>query len=232
MGAMDPWKKLPFFSSLSDKELAEVVVPLFQEERYREDEYLFYEGDPPQGLFILREGKVKIIKHSTRGKDTILRLLGPEEMFGEVASLDGGPYPASAQALEDTVVFHLSQRDFLRLLQGYPSIALRVIEDLGRKLRDAHDLIRALTTETVEKRIATVLLKLSEKLGKVEERGIRLRIHLSRQDLADMAGTTIETAIRVLSKFTKDRLLTKEGKNIIILDRAALAALSRSSLPR
>ncbi|MFH0871799.1 MAG: Crp/Fnr family transcriptional regulator [bacterium] len=229
---MDPWKKLPFFSSLSDKELAEVVVPLFQEERYREDEYLFYEGDPPQGLFILREGKVKIIKHSTRGKDTILRLLGPEEMFGEVASLDGGPYPASAQALEDTVVFHLSQRDFLRLLQGYPSIALRVIEDLGRKLRDAHDLIRALTTETVEKRIATVLLKLSEKLGKVEERGIRLRIHLSRQDLADMAGTTIETAIRVLSKFTKDRLLTKEGKNIIILDRAALAALSRSSLPR
>ncbi|HEX9920212.1 MAG TPA: Crp/Fnr family transcriptional regulator [Candidatus Methylomirabilis sp.] len=229
---MDPWKKLPFFSSLSDKELAEVVVPLFQEERYREDEYLFYEGDPPQGLFILREGKVKIIKHSTRGKDTILRLLGPEEMFGEVASLDGGPYPASAQALEDTVVFHLSQRDFLRLLQGYPSIALRVIEDLGRKLRDAHDLIRALTTETVEKRIATVLLKLAEKLGKVEERGIRLRIHLSRQDLADMAGTTIETAIRVLSKFTKDRLLTKEGKNIIILDRAALAALSRSSLPR
>jgi len=229
---MDPWKKLPFFSSLSDKELAEVVVPLFQEERYREDEYLFYEGDPPQGLFILREGKVKIIKHSTRGKDTILRLLGPEEMFGEVASLDGGPYPASAQALEDTVVFHLLQRDFLRLLQGYPSIALRVIEDLGRKLRDAHDLIRALTTETVEKRIATVLLKLSEKLGKVEERGIRLRIHLSRQDLADMAGTTIETAIRVLSKFTKDRLLTKEGKNIIILDRAALAALSRSSLPR
>lgn len=229
---MDPWKKLPFFSSLSDKELAEVVVPLFQEERYREDEYLFYEGDPPQGLFILREGKVKIIKHSTRGKDTILRLLGPEEMFGEVASLDGGPYPASAQALEDTIVFHLSQRDFLRLLQGYPSIALRVIEDLGRKLRDAHDLIRALTTETVEKRIATVLLKLAEKLGKVEERGIRLRIHLSRQDLADMAGTTIETAIRVLSKFTKDRLLTKEGKNIIILDRAALAALSRSSLPR
>jgi len=229
---MDPWKKLPFFSSLSDKELAEVVVPLFQEERYREDEYLFYEGDPPQGLFILREGKVKIIKHSTRGKDTILRLLGPEEMFGEVASLDGGPYPASAQALEDTVVFHLSQRDFLRLLQGYPSIALRVIEDLGRKLRDAHDLIRALTTETVEKRIATVLLKLAEKLGKVEERGIRLKIHLSRQDLADMAGTTIETAIRVLSKFTKDRLLTKEGKNIIILDRAALAALSRSSLPR
>jgi CRP/FNR family transcriptional regulator len=105
---------------------------------------------------------------------------------------------------------------------------LRIIEDLGRKLRDANDLIRALTTETVEKRIATVLLKLAEKVGRPEERGIRLKIQLSRQDLADMAGTTIETAIRVLSKFTKNRLLIKDGKHIIILDRAALTSLSRS----
>lgn len=230
--AVEPWKKLPFFSSLSERELEESVAPLFQEERFREGEYLFYEGDPSQGLFLLEEGRIKIIKHSTRGKDIILRLLNPEEMFGEVAAFDGGPCPASAQALEDTVVLHLSQGDFLMLLERYPSIALRVMEDLGRKLRDAHDLIRALTTETVEKRIATVLLKLAEKLGKPEERGIRLKIHLSRQDLADMAGTTIETAIRVLTKFTKDRLLTKEGKFIIILDRAALASLSRSSLPK
>jgi CRP/FNR family transcriptional regulator len=226
-----PWEKLPFFSSLSERELEEGVAPLFLEERFREDEYLFYEGDPSQGLFILEEGRVKIVKHSTRGKDVILRLLSPEEIFGEVAAFDGGPCPASAQALEDTVVLHLWQKDFLGLLERYPSIALRVIEDLGRKLRDAHDLIRALTTETVERRVATVLLKLAEKMGKPEERGIRLKIHLSRQDLADMAGTTIETAIRVLTKFTKDRLLTKEGKFIIILDRAALASLSRSALP-
>jgi len=226
--AGDPWNKLPFFSSLSEGELEEVVAPLLLEERFREDEFLFYEGDPPQGLFILKAGKVKIIKHSSRGKDVILRLIGPEEMFGEVAAFDGRPYPASAQALEDSTVLHLPQRDFLQLLLGYPSIALRVIEDLGRKLRDANDLIRALTTETVEKRIATVLLKLAEKVGRSEERGIRLRIQLSRQDLADMAGTTIETAIRVLSKFTKDRLLVKEGKYIIILDRAALTSLSRS----
>lgn len=223
-----PWKKLPFFFSLSERELDEVVGPLFLEEKFRQDEFLFYEGDSPQGLFILKEGKVKIIKHSSRGKDVILRLIGPEEMFGEVAAFDGRPYPASAQALEDSMVLHLPQRDFLQLLQQHPAIALRVIEDLGRKLRDANDLIRALTTETVEKRIATVLLKLAEKVGRLEERGIRLKIQLSRQDLADMAGTTIETAIRVLSKFTKDRLLMKEGKYIIILDRAALTSLSRS----
>jgi CRP-like cAMP-binding protein len=229
--APEPWKNLPFFSSLSKRELEESVAPLFQEERFREGEYLFYEGDPSQGLFILREGRIKIVKHSVRGKDVILRLLNPEEMFGEVAAFDGGPCPASAQALEDTVALHLPQSDFLGLLERYPSIALQIIEDLGRKLRDAHDLIRALTTDTVEKRIATVLLKLAEKLGKPEERGIRLKIHLSRQDLADMAGTTIETAIRVLTKFTRDRLLTKEGKFIIILDRAALASLSRSFLP-
>jgi len=229
--APEPWKNLPFFSSLSKRELEESVAPLFQEERFREGEYLFYEGDPSQGLFILREGRIKIIKHSVRGKDVILRLLNPEEMFGEVAAFDGGPCPASAQALEDTVALHLPQSHFLALLERYPSIALQIIEDLGRKLRDAHDLIRALTTDTVEKRIATVLLKLAEKLGKPEERGIRLKIHLSRQDLADMAGTTIETAIRVLTKFTRDRLLTKEGKFIVILDRAALASLSRSFLP-
>ena len=208
------------------------MVPLLQEERYRQDEYLFYEGDPPQGLFMVEEGQVKIIKHSPRGKDIILRLLGPGEMFGEVAAFDGGPSPASAQALEDATVFHLPQKDFLRLLQEYPSVALRVVEDLGRKLRDAHDLIRALTTDTVEKRIATLLLKLAEKLGKPEDRGIRLKIQLSRQDLADMAGTTIETAIRVLSKFSKDQLLMKEGKYIIVLDRGALALLGRSASVR
>jgi len=228
--AGDPWRKLPFFSSLSQSELDEVVRPLFLEERFREDEFLFYEGDSPQGLFILRTGKVKIIKHSSRGKDVILRLIGPEEMFGEVAAFDGRPYPASAQALEDSIALHLPQRDFLQLLQRHPPIALRVIEDLGRKLRDAHDLIRALTTETVEKRIAAVLLKLAEKVGKSEERGIRLKMQLSRQDLADMVGTTIETTIRVLSKFTRDRLLMKEGKYIIILDRAALTSLSRSPM--
>jgi CRP/FNR family transcriptional regulator len=222
------WRKIPFFSSLSERELEEVVAPLFLEERFREGEFLFYEGDPPQGLFILKAGEIKIIKHSPRGKDVILRLIGPEEMFGEVAAFDGRPSPASAQALLDSIVLHLPQKDFLHLLRVHPSIALRIIEDLARKLRDANDLIRALTTETVEKRIATVLLKLAEKLGKPEERGIRLKIHLSRQDLADMAGTTIETAIRVLSKFTKDRFLIKEGKSIIILDRVALTALSRS----
>ncbi len=228
MGAQEACKRIPFFSSLPQRGQEEIVAPLLQEERYRQDEYLFYEGDPAQGLFIVEEGQVKIIKHSPRGKDMILRLLGPGEMFGEVAAFDGGPSPASAQAFEDTTVFHLPQRDFLRLLHEYPSVALLVIEDLGRKLRDAHDLIRALTTDTVEKRIATVLLKLAEKLGRPEERGIRLKIQLSRQDLADMAGTTIETAIRVLSKFSKEQLLMKEGKYIIVLDRGALASLSRS----
>lgn len=226
---MNPWMNLPYFSSLGPKEM-EAVGPLFGEERYRRDEFLFYEGDPPQGLFIIKEGRVKLMKHSPQGKDLILRLSGPEEMFGEVSAFDGAPYPVSAKALEDAIVLHLPQRDFLGLLHRYPSVSLRVIEDLGRKLRDAHDLIRILTTETVERRIATVLLKLAEKVGKPEDRGIRLKIHLTRQDLADMAGTTIETAIRVLSKFTKDHLLMKDGRYLIILDRAALAALSRSSL--
>jgi CRP/FNR family transcriptional regulator len=228
MGAKEACKRIPFFSSLPQRGQEEIVAPLLQEERYRQNEYLFYEGDSAQGLFIVEEGQVKIIKHSPRGKDMILHLLGPGEMFGEVAAFDGGPSPASAQAFEDATVFHLPQRDFLRLLHEYPSVALRVIEDLGHKLRDAHDLIRALTADTVEKRIATVLLKLAEKLGRSEERGIRLKIQLSRQDLADMAGTTIETAIRVLSKFSKDQLLMKEGKDIIILDRGALTSLSRS----
>lgn len=225
----ESWRKISFFSSLSPRELEELLAPVVVEERYRDGEFLFYEGDPPQGLYLLKEGRVKIIKHSARGKDTILRLIGPLEMFGEVAAFDGRPYPASAQALQDCIVLHLPQEDFLELLHRHPPIALRIIEDLAHKLRDAHDLIRALSSETVEKRIATVLLKLAEKAGKAEERGIRLKIPLSRQDLADMAGTTIETAIRVLSKFSRERLVLKEGKNIIILDRAALSALSHSS---
>jgi CRP-like cAMP-binding protein len=218
-------KKTVFFSSVSEATQKE-VSRLFAEEKYQRDDYIFFEGDTPEWLHIVKEGKVKLVKHSDSGKDVILQIFAPGDMFGEFALFDRKPYPTSAQAMEPSTILRLSRKEFLLFFGRHPFVATEMIMELGRQLQEAHATIKSLAVDRVEQRIANILLKLADKLGSPEGAGIVLNLALTRQDLADMAGTTVETTIRVMSRFTKTKIIKPANGKILILDPQALRRIS------
>jgi CRP/FNR family transcriptional regulator len=218
-------KKSIFFSSVSEAAQKE-VSRLLTEEKYQRDDYIFFEGDAPEWLHIVKEGKVKLVKHSDTGKDVILQIFAPGDMFGEFALFDRKPYPASAQALEPSTILKLSRKDFFLFFGRHPFVATEMIMELGRQLQEAHVTIKSLAVDRVEQRIANILLKLADKLGIPEGAGVMLNLALTRQDLADIAGTTVETTIRVMSRFTKTKIIKPVSGKILILNPQALRHIS------
>ena len=210
-------RRSPIFSSLNDDELGE-LTDLAIERSFMPNEFVFWDEDPPEWFYVVAEGQVKVLKHSSSGKEFIIAFFGPGEMFGEVAVFENKPYPASAQAVAETRVVGIKKEDFLSFLATRPQVALRTINVLGGRLRDAQSRLRDFAGERVEQRLSSVLVMLSSKLG--------LTLPFTRQEIADMAGTTTETAIRIMS-YLKDRGIIRSTRGkVIILDKEKLRLLS------
>ena len=205
------------FSSLNDDELGE-LANLASERSFMSNEFIFWDGDAPEWFYIVAEGEVKVLKHSSLGKEFIIAFFGSGEMFGEVAVFENKPYPASAQAVVETRVVGIKTDEFLSFLANRPQVALRIISVLAGRLRDAQGRLRDFAGERVEQRLASVLLMLSAKLG--------LTLPFTRQEIADMAGTTTETAIRVMSQLKDRGIIRSVRGKVIILDEAKLRLLS------
>jgi len=192
------------FSMLGEPEVAELArVSLVQ--RFPAEEFVFLEGSRPDRLFILAEGQIKVIKHSPTGRDFTVAFFNPGEMFGEVAVFENKPYPASAQATCQTTVVSIPKKAFLGFLARRPEVALRIIAVLGGRLRDSQSRLKDLAIERVEQRLASILHMLSAKFGP--------SLPFTRQELAEMTGTTTETAIRTIIQLKKMRVIeTARGR--------------------
>jgi CRP-like cAMP-binding protein len=203
------------------------LLARFVQQRYDKDEYLFFEGDPAQFLVLVTEGRVKMIKHSDSGRETILATFGPGQIVGEVGVLIGDVYPATAQALELTSTLTLRRDDLVELVHSHPDLAWLLITELGHRLQHAHETIRSMAVEKVERRVARVLLRMANASGeRLDSGSIRITAPLSRQDIADMAGTVLETAIRTMSKFQKEGLVATKAGQIILLRPHQLGAIA------
>lgn len=208
-------KRSEVFSELSEFEIKE-IAPFFEKRSFKKDEYVFMEEDPSEWLYIVANGRVKIVKHSLAGKDVILEIITPGGIFGGVAVLDRRPFPASAQAMESVDVIRIGRRRLFDIMEEYPVLKLSIVKAFSDRLRDAHETLKNIATERVEKRIASLLVKLSEKVG-VKEGGYRkIDLPLTRQEIADMVGTTVETCIRTMSKFQKQGIVKSSGGRILI----------------
>ena len=210
-------KDSSIFSSLTGDELSE-LASLAAERSFMPDEFIFWEGDAPEYFYIVAEGEVKVLKHSSSGKDFTIAFFGPGEMFGEVAVFEDKPYPASAQAVMESRVMGIEREALLSFLTHRPEVALRIINVLGGRLRDAQRRLKDFAAERVEQRLAGVLLMLSAKLGPV--------LPFTRQEIADMAGTTTETTIRVMSDLKDRGIIRSVRGKVTILDREKLRLLS------
>jgi CRP/FNR family transcriptional regulator len=212
-------KRSVIFSPLKESEIKK-ISSLFEQIAFKNNETIFLEGDPSDKFYILAEGNVKILKHTMMGKDIILELMSVGDVFGGVAVLDKKPYPASAQAMESTTAIRISRQNLLRIMEEYPILKLEIVRYFSDKLRDAHEMLKNIATERVEKRIASLLLKLSEKVG-IDDSGYRkIDFPLTRQEIAEMVGTTVETCIRTISKFQKKGMVKSSNGRISIKAQA------------
>jgi CRP-like cAMP-binding protein len=213
------------FAGVPAREI-QALAAVARQDSYRAREYVFAEGDPAAWFCVVRTGHVKIFRQSRGGKEVVMELLGPGEPFGGVAVIERRPYPASAQATEPSVVVKIPQDTIVALSERHPSLIREMALMIGRRLRAAHDSVQALASDPVEARLAATLLRLAEREGARNRHGIMLPFHLTRQSLADMTGTTVETAIRVLSRWLKDGLLRDESSRLIIPSVEALRRIA------
>lgn len=219
----------PVFQSLPPREI-DVLVKVAKSDRHRAREFIFMEGDDSLWLYLVRTGRVKILKHSRTGKDVVLEILGPGEIFGAVAVLEKRPYPASAQAMEATETLKVPREPILALAERYPSIVREMALVIGKRLRAAHESVKTLAVEPAEARLATALLRLGDREGETSGAGVELPYHLTRQSLGDMAGTTVETTIRVVGRWIKEGLVSEDSGRLLLRKPEALRALAQGGL--
>ena len=210
-------KQSLIFSGLNSDELSE-LAQLAIERSFASGEFVLWDGDAPERFYIVATGRVKVLKYSSSGKEFIIAFFSPGEMFGEVAVFENKPYPASAQAVADTSVLGINREDFLAFLSNRPEVALRIVSILGGRLRDAQGRLRDLAGERVEQRLARTLLMLFGKLGPA--------LPFTRQEIADMAGTTTETAIRVMSRLKDGGIIRSVRGRTFVVDEEKLRLLS------
>ena len=156
------------------------------------------------------------------GKDMILEVFGQGDPLGAVAAYDGRPFPASAVALEDTVCVVIPRPAFFRLLEAHPSLVRGLMLGMTIRLVELTNRLAELSGTRIEPRFARLFLKLATDMGRPERGGTFIPLALSRQELADMTGTTIETAIRIMSRWNKDAIVHTDKDGFVVLDRAKL----------
>ena len=213
------------FAGLPAREI-DAVAAVAHEGRHRAREYVFMEGDEARWLYVVKTGRVKIVRQSRAGRDVVLEMLGPGEVFGGVAIIEQRPYPASAQAVEASTVIRIPAPTILSLSERHPSLIREMALLIGRRLRAAHDSVTSLAVDPVESRLAARLLRLAESDGARGPRGLTLPFHLTRQSLADMTGTTVETTIRVVSRWLKEGLVEDVDGRLVIRNVEALRAVA------
>src|SRR5262245_38499057 len=193
---------------------------------YEKGAVLFSEGDTSDQLYTVVNGRVKVFKTTARGTDVILEIFGPGDPVGAVAVYESRAYPASAVALEPTTCLLISRKAFFALLETYPTMVRGLLTGLTHRLVELTNRLAELSGGRVEARLARFFLKVASDMGQPRPEGTFIPLTLSRQEIADMIGTTIETSIRIMSRWGKQDLVRTEKDGFLVLDRPALEALA------
>jgi CRP/FNR family cyclic AMP-dependent transcriptional regulator len=219
-----PWAVIPLFASLKPAE-RETLRPLVRIRSYEEGETIFREGDDALHFHFVLGGKVKIVKAAPAGGDFILEIFGPGDPVGAIAAYEERVFPAAAVALEAASLLSVPRQEFFTLLASNPMLARGLLLGLTRRMVE---LTRKLSERgsRVEYRIARIFLTLADRTGRSEKQGVFVPVTLSRQEIADMVGTTQETAIRIMSRWGKDGVLVTADDGFRIPDRSRLEQIS------
>ncbi len=221
-------QKTTLLSSLSPSEL-QLLAARTVRKLFSAGELLFSEGEPCNGLHIVAKGRVRIFKTSVSGREQVLAIEGAGSTVAELPVFDGGAYPASVIALEDTVIAYISRRDFQAYCMEHPEVALKVLAVVGARLRRLVGIIEELSFTTIRQRLASTLLKLAKLHGTRNEKGVEFQLPFTHQEMANQLGTVRELVSRNLMRMQAEGLLEVEARQIVVKDMKGLAALLESN---
>jgi len=209
--------KAPLLADLSPNEL-QLLAARTVRKLFASGEVVFSEGEPCNGLHIIARGKVRIFKTSVNGREQVLALNGPGETIAELPVFDGGPYPASASATEDAEIAFISRRDFHAYCLEHPEVALKVLAQVGARLRRLVGIIEELSFTTIRQRLIAMLVKLAQSQGTKTNRGIEFQLPSTHQELASQLGTVRELISRNLMRLQAEGLLDVDARHIVVRD--------------
>ena len=220
-------RTLPMFRGLT-AEVQGKLAAIATVRDYHRGDFLWHEGDDSDSLTLIVKGRVKIVREATGG-EVILEIFGEGEPVGSIAVYNYMPYPASAIALEDVSVLALPRRDYFELLDRQPEFARGIIRELTRLTVALTRKVAEARGQRVEVRIAQLFLTFADRMGKPVEGGIEVPLQLSRQEIADLVGTTVESSIRVMSRWGRDGVIVTREKSFLVPSRERLAAVVEGS---
>jgi CRP-like cAMP-binding protein len=222
--------QLRLFGNLERSAREEIIAAAAPVRRAR-GARLFRQGAPAQLFYVLRQGRVKLTQLTADGQLVLIRLVVHGEAFGGVAALGQRTYPVSAEAAEDSVALSWTGRTMDRLLRAHPQLAINFIELLTERLHDMQARYEELATEQVEQRLARMLLRLVQRAGRRVEGGVLVDVRLSRQELAEMTGTSLFTVSRILTRWQQAGVIETRRQRVLVRHPHGLVSIAESLPP-
>ena len=190
---------------------------------YPKGSLLFVEGEDPRGVFILCSGRAKLTTSSTEGKTLIVKIAEPGEVLGASATILGKPYEVSAETIEPSQINFVRREDFVGFLNAYPEACMHTAQQLSEKYHSAQREIRSLgLSQTTSEKLARLLLNWCDRTGEETTRGVRLKVLLTHEEIAQMIGTTRETVTRLLSDFKRKKIIEVKGSSFFVTNKPQL----------
>jgi CRP-like cAMP-binding protein len=224
-------QKVELFAGLQ-KEQLEAILQRSQRHQLPAGDRFFSQGERATKFHLLIEGQVRITQVTLDGQQVLVRLAGPSQIFGGIAAIRSGEYPASAESLVPCVALVWSGESMQDLLERFPRMALNMMFLLSDQIEVLQDRLREMTTERVERRIAHTLLRLIRHAGRKVEEGILLDLPLTRLDLAEMSGTTLYTVSRILSRWETDGIVESGRQRVVVRVPHRLVAIAEDLSPK
>ncbi|MGI9084614.1 MAG: Crp/Fnr family transcriptional regulator [Aeromicrobium sp.] len=222
----DVLRQAPLFSGLDD-DAAHALEESMTAVTLKRGEVLFNEGDEGNQLYVVIDGKVKLGRTSADGRENLLAILGPSQMFGELSFFDPGPRSATATAVTDVELMGLGHDALSPVLAKHSDVALALLHQLAGRLRRTNEVVGDLVFSDVPGRVAKALLDLAGRFGRKAEDGVHVNHDLTQEELAQLVGASRETVNNALADFASRGWLRLEGKSVVILDRERLARRAR-----
>jgi CRP-like cAMP-binding protein len=219
--------ELPLFAGLAPAALDDILREAHSL-HHAKHSVVFTEGDEAKSFFVLMHGHVRASKTTPDGQQVVVRYVSPGEVFGVAMAIGLPRYPATATAVDDSVVLVWPAAVWPRLVAKYPALATNALQTVGSRLQDTHTRVVEMSTEQVERRVAHALLRLAQQAGRAVEAGVQIDFPISRQDIAEMTGTTLHTVSRILSAWEEQGLVEGGRQRIVICDTQKLLTLAET----
>ena len=219
---------MPLFAGLEPSEL-DGILSEARSVRYAKGSPVFEQGEDPQSFFLLLDGHVRASKMTPAGQQVVVRYVTPGEIFGVAMAIGLSKYPATAIAVDDSVVLAWPSAAWPRLVAQHPALAANTLQTVGARLQESHTRVIEMSTQQVERRVAHALLRLAKQAGRKVEHGVEIDFPISRQDIAEMTGTTLHTVSRTLSAWEQQGLIEGGRQRIVLRDPHRLFQLAEEA---